>query len=240
MDKRKDLIQTRAAMKYFKYETHLHTKEASACAVSTGAELVRAYYAAGYSGMIVTDHFLNGNTAIPGNLPWSERIELFCKGYENALEEAKHINFHVFFGWEYADNGMEFLTYGLDKNFLLSYPDMLSWSIEKYLAFVRSQGGFVSQAHPFRKASYISAIRLYPEHVDAAEVCNTSHINPRYDELALEYAKKHSLLQTSGSDTHFAGNLTGGGMEFEGQITSIQEFIQAVREGSCFICRGSV
>ena len=56
----------------YKYETHLHTKEASACASSTGAEMARAYQAAGYAGIIVTDHFFNGNTAVPANLPWEK------------------------------------------------------------------------------------------------------------------------------------------------------------------------
>ena len=40
------------------YETHLHTSEASACSIITGAEQARTYKEAGYSGIIVTDHFL--------------------------------------------------------------------------------------------------------------------------------------------------------------------------------------
>ena len=43
--------------KTYKYETHVHTKEGSACASGTGQEMVRAHIEAGYSGMIVTDHF---------------------------------------------------------------------------------------------------------------------------------------------------------------------------------------
>ena len=72
-------------MKEYLYETHMHTAEASACATGTGAEMVRAYAEFGYSGVIITDHFFNGNTSIPEYLPWEKRIELFCKGYENAL-----------------------------------------------------------------------------------------------------------------------------------------------------------
>ena len=44
------------------YETHMHTSEASACAGSTGAQMARAYKEAGYTGIIVTDHFFYGNT----------------------------------------------------------------------------------------------------------------------------------------------------------------------------------
>lgn len=221
--------------KKYKYETHMHTMEASACAGSTGAEMVRAYYRAGYSGIIVTDHFFNGNSCIPAHLPWAQRVELFCRGYENALQEARKLDFHVFFGWEYNDNGAEFLTYGLGKDFLLKHPDMLSWPIEKYLRVVREHGGFVSQAHPYREAWYIGEIRVFPELVDAIEVRNTSHRDPIFDKRALELANKYGLCHTGGSDAHFAEYLPGGGMEFDCELLTIEDFIRAVKEG-----RGSV
>lgn len=213
----------------YKYETHMHTKEGSGCATATGQEMVRAHIDAGYSGMIVTDHFFNGYTAVPRDLPWETRVELFCRGYENAVEEAKGTGFHVFFGWEYTYFGTDFLTYGLDKDFLLEHPDMLSWSIEEYFHIVHINGGFLSHAHPFREASYIDKIRLFPEYVDAVEVINASHDDPRFDEKALAYAKKHSLLQTAGSDTHHTDRLYGSGMEFNYEIKSIEEFIKGLK-----------
>jgi len=220
----------------FKIETHLHTSEASACATSCGAEMVKAHVRAGYTGFIVTDHFLNGNTAIPSWHMWKERIRLFCKGYDNAVEEAKKYPFHVFLGWEYADNGIEFLTYGLGRDFLLEYPEMLSWPIEKYLETVRRHGGFVSQAHPFREAYYITSIRHYPTLVDAVEICNASHTNPRYDERAKAFAAQHGLLETAGSDTHSVYSLTGGGMEFEQEINSMDDFVREVKGRRYRIC----
>ena len=129
----------------FKYETHLHTKEGSACADSTGAQMVRAHYEAGYSGVIITDHFFNGNTTIPSNIPWEKRVDLLYAGYNNAVEAARNLPFSVFFGWEYADSGTEFLTYGLGKDFLLSHPDLLSWSVEKYLTIPVNLREFKSQ-----------------------------------------------------------------------------------------------
>ena len=38
----------------FTIETHLHTAQGSACAVSTGEEMARAHKAAGYEAIIVT------------------------------------------------------------------------------------------------------------------------------------------------------------------------------------------
>ena len=82
------------------YETHLHTCQGSKCGRSTGAEQARFYKEAGYQGVIITDHFCGGNTAMPKEGSWKERINLYCKGYEDALEEGKKIGLDVFFGLE--------------------------------------------------------------------------------------------------------------------------------------------
>ena len=71
------------------YETHLHTVQASACGKSRGADYIPFYKKKGYTGIIVTDHFFNGNTCVPSHLSWEERVELFCKGYEEAKAEAR-------------------------------------------------------------------------------------------------------------------------------------------------------
>jgi predicted metal-dependent phosphoesterase TrpH len=218
-------------MGIYLYDTHVHTSEASACATGSGAEMVRAFASLGYSGIIVTDHFFNGNTAIPAWLPWEARVERFCRGYENALEEGRKIGLDVFFGWEYTFFGTDFLTYGLDKEFLFDHPDILKWPLRQYLKTVRESGGFISHAHPFRQAFYISEIRLFPDEVDAVEVYNASHVNPGFNEQALAYAKKHGLLQTSGSDAHHEDMIMGGGMAFSNRLSSINDFISTVRSG---------
>ena len=76
----------------YKYETHLHTCEASACGVSRGAEYISVYKKLGYDGIFVTDHFFGGNTAVSHELDWEERIEQYCSGYENARAEAARQN----------------------------------------------------------------------------------------------------------------------------------------------------
>lgn len=44
--------------KLFTIETHLHTAQGSACAVSTGEEMARAHKAAGYDAIILTRSLL--------------------------------------------------------------------------------------------------------------------------------------------------------------------------------------
>ena len=213
----------------YKYETHLHTKEASACASSTGAEMARAYQAAGYAGIIVTDHFFNGNTAVPADLPWETRVGLFCRGYLNALEEGEKCGLSVFFGWEYSYNGADLLTYGLGSGFLLENPDILDWSVEEYFKRIRKSGGFISYAHPFRGEPEPVCFALYTRYVDAVEVANGGNKNPESDHRALRYATENGLPRTRGSDAHAVGAVRGEGMEFDRKLNSISEFIDAVK-----------
>lgn len=215
--------------KGFAVETHLHTSEASACSVSNGRSMAKYCRQVGYSGMIVTDHFFNGNTAIPSHLPWQTRIDLFSKGFENARDEGDRIGLKVFMGWEYGYHGTDFLTLGLDKSWLLAHPDVLDWGLKEYLSNVRRDGGFIIHAHPFRKAPYISKIRLFPALVDAVEVINMRNDNPAYDVSAYRYAREQGLLMTSGSDAHESGYTPGGGIVFDQEISSIHDLIVILR-----------
>lgn len=215
----------------FKYETHMHTREASTCGLVSGAEMAEWYSRLGYSGIIITDHFFNGNSCVPRRLPWQKRVELFCRGYENAFQKGRELGLAVFFGWEYNDHATEFLTYGLDKDWLLAHPDMLEWDLERYFHEIHAAGGFLSHAHPFREAPYIPQIRLFPNDVDAVEAVNTSHRNPLFNERAKEYARRHQLPMTCGSDAHFTDRSGWGGMAFDHELTSIGDFIQSVRAG---------
>lgn len=53
---------------------HAHTSQVSRCAKIEGKELARYYKSIGYTGLIVTDPFFNGNTIVPADLPWEERM----------------------------------------------------------------------------------------------------------------------------------------------------------------------
>lgn len=215
-------------MGLYLYETHLHTIEASACSHVTGIEQARMYKKAGYSGIIVTDHFFNGNTAIPHNLSWNKRVDMFCKGYENAKEEGDKIGLSVFFGWESNYMGTEFLIYGLDLEWMKKHPEMLTWSIEEQYHNIHEAGGYVVHAHPFRVRPYIKEIRLFPEFVDAVEVYNVGNRDPEADKKALEYAKKHNLPAFAGTDAH-GFERERNSMGFDKPLDSIHEFIENVK-----------
>lgn len=222
------------------YETHLHTKEVSACSRSTAEELVHAYKNAGYTGIMVTDHFYRGNCAIDRTLPWEDWVEAYCKGYENAKKAGECVGLTVFFGWEESYHGTDFLIYGLDKEWLKKHPEIKEVTIEEQYELVHREGGMVIQAHPYREANYIPEIRLYPESVDGVEIWNASHYGKApgedgrsvYDVKAEGYADRYQLPCTGGSDIH-STDLLSGGMAFQRKLTDVNDYIKAVlnREG---------
>lgn len=223
----------------YRYETHMHTAEGSGCASATGAEMARAHKEKGWSGIFVTDHFLNGNTTVPRDLPWCERIELFCKGYENALEEGKKIGLDVFFGFEYCYQAADFLVYNLDKQWLLDHEDVDKWSPREAFTQMRADGGFIVHAHPFRERDYINHIHLFPRDIDGVEAVNGGQLHdPRMNERAAIYAQMYGLPVTAGSDSHHLSNLFGSGIETEEPIREPLDYLRLMREGKVKLLAG--
>jgi len=216
------------------YETHLHTKESSACGISQGQDYIKRYLDLGYSGIIITDHFYNGNCAIDRNLSWEKWVHGFCRGYEHALEEGARRGLDIFFGWEETFDGDDYLVYGLDKEWLLEHPEVRYWTRKEQFSEVRRYGGCVVQAHPFRQYFYINCIHLSSGCVDAVEAANAGN-ERSFDALAWEYAKKLGLPVTAGSDIHSVLDVrqeTVLGVYLKKRMRTITDYIDAIRNNA--------
>lgn len=189
----------------YRYETHCHCCWASACAVSEPQDIARAYYEKGYAGIVLTDHFMKGNTAVDRSLPWEEQMARYWEAYEAARDWGKDRDFQVFFGLEHHyGSGKEVLTYGIDLDFLLAHPDLHLLPLSEYAAKVHQAGGFLSMAHPFRDKFYIDKNVLpQPECLDGGEVYNADN-DDLENQQAEEFVRKNGLIPTSGGDVHRA------------------------------------
>ncbi len=218
----------------YRYEPHMHTAECSRCARATAAEQVRFYKDMGYDGICITDHFLGGNTTVPAELSWRRKIDMFCRGWELAAEEGEKVGLKVFFAWEYADKGKgtDFLTYGLDKAWLLENEGIVEMSVNAYLDFVRREGAFVAHAHPFREDFYIPFIQLMPRQVDAVETINANR-KDQENERAAWYAQSYGLPAIAGSDNHTAGGQKRlCGIETDAPVEDMAGFTALLRSGN--------
>ena len=216
------------------YETHLHTIQGSQCGISRGREYVQRYLDLGYSGIIITDHFFNGNCRASRTLSWKNWVKEAFRGYEDAREEGERRGLDVFYGWEESFNGDDYLVYGLEREWLLEHPEAADWTRKKQFDEVWHNGGCVVQAHPFRSAYYISCLHLSTGCVNAVEAANAGNYQIS-DALAFVYASKLRLPITAGSDIHYAGDIrkeTVFGVYLDRKMESIADYVYAIRNNA--------
>ena len=221
----------------FYYETHCHTIPVSCCAHCGVEETLLFYREAGYDGVFITNHFLDGNIALPENTPYEAGLDFFFSDYRRGVEIGKKIGIKVFLGAEIAYKGTDFLIYNLPEAWYYAHPEIMEQKKSVLLPVMIGEGALVVQAHPFREASYIDHIRLFPRSVQAVEVFNAcrSHF---CNEMARRYAEAYGLLPFAGSDNHDAGkNPVYGGMASETPLANERDFARRVLAGEMELFR---
>ena len=216
----------------YKYEMHCHTSVVSLCGRSTPEEMVQAFYEAGFAGIVFTDHFIHGNTAIDRSLPWAERMKLYFSAYEGAKKLGKNLGMAVFVGIEHAyGNGKEVLVYGdLTAEPFIANPSIEKMDIHSFVDFCHKNGWFVAHAHPFRDRNYINLdIPPVMDNLDGVEIFNFCN-KPEENEKAAQCCKELGLIPISGSDTHHVDLCGKAGVAFDEKIIDPKKFVKALLE----------
>ena len=226
------------------YETHLHSSECSACASSTAREMVRRYKEAGYAGFVLTNHFITGNTCVPKDISWGERMNMYYDAYLEAKDEAAQLDFDVFFGIEHHyGKGKEVLIYGIDLDFLRAHPEIETIDIDTLAQLVHEEGGIIIHAHPYRKRGYIpEGVMPRYDVCDGIEVYNGGDDYATND-MAYQDAVRLDKIMTSGGDVHMIseGRIGRTGNNFERIIRTMDELILALRnKEGCLLIDGKV
>lgn len=218
----------------YKYEMHLHTNVCSACGISSGEEMVKVAKEKGYTGIVITNHFYHGNTAISRRTPWREFVKAYKEDYLDAKKAGEKYGIEVLFGIEEGyGKGKETLIYGISPELLMDTPDFSHMTIVEMSKFVRANNGFIVAAHPFRVRDYIAEPRKAPDTTlfDALETYN--HINSFEDnDLAEQLCKKSGLLRTSGGDVHSIHGIGNAGLAFYERITNNEQLVTALKAGN--------
>lgn len=221
----------------YRYETHLHTAPVSKCARAGVRETLEFYKSLDYTGVFITNHFIDGNINIDRSLPYEELIDFYFSDYEAALPIGKELGLDVFCGVEMSYGGTDFLVYGLDKQWYLEHPEIQGMKKSTLLTLLMEAGALVIQAHPFREAAYIDHIRLFPRHVHGVETynaCNSDFTNA----MAEYYAQQYGLFPFAGSDNHTAGNVKNlGGLQCTTPLRDEADFVQRFKKGEMELFR---
>ena len=188
----------------YKIETHLHTTYISHCGWLGAQAIMKAYSAAGYDAICVTDHYnrdtfdyIEMDLSTPGS-----KTRDFLLGYHRLKREGEKYGIRVYAGAELRFDGSQndYLLYGFHDELLADPERVMSEGLEAFAPKYRADGALLIQAHPFRNKCTPAPAEL----LDGVEVLN---LNPRHDshnDLALAYDRRFGLPSTRrrGHDRH--------------------------------------
>ena len=169
-----------------KYDLHIHSKYSSD-GVLKPEKIIKIAIKRGLNGIAITDH----NT-IKGGLK--------AKKYENK-------DFTVIVGSEISTERGEIIGLFLEE-------EVKSNDIQEVISEIKEQNGSVIIPHPFDELRH-SAFHPKEEDVkfiDCIEGLNSRCVFQKYNEKAVEFAMKHNLAITGGSDAHFANEIGNAGI----------------------------
>ena len=212
----------------YKYEIHCHTKEVSRCGQLPVEDLIKKYKEAGYSGIVLTDHYSPMTFDIPDFFSKKKAIDHYLKAWQIA-KKYNDENFTVLLGMElrfYATIN-DYLVYGITEEMLYKLPFLLSTYIGKASRMLRERGCLFIQAHPSRK--FIT--HADPKHLDGVEVFNAKATKEE-NESSLKWAEEiKAKIKTSGSDCHRESGVGLGGIITTEPIKSNDDLIRILKSG---------
>ena len=215
-----------------KYELHAHTAECDRVAQHSGAEMVRLYADAGYSGMVITDHYFSlfyewfKDEFCPSD--HKSIIDRYLRGYHSARNEAERIGFSLLCGAEvrFDNTPNDYLIYGLEEDDLYTLPLLNKLKNLRELLAVLPDRAVVVQAHPFRDNMTV----VSPDLLFGVEAHN-GRTSPFRNKMARDYAEHYGKVMTSGSDFHKMKDLARGGIATPRTVTCSAELVELLKSG---------
>ena len=210
----------------YKTELHCHTAEMSRCATQSAKQTAEKYAAAGYSTLVVTNHFKSSNIRSDD---WREAVDLFFDAVE-LVREAAGDRLTVLDGAEVELNSgnNEYLLYGASREKFYDMPDMLDLSYSGLFAEAKKRGMLMVQAHPFRFSMEV----VDPGYLRGIEVFNGEAGEDSHNSTAMSWLKSFQgmkdLFPTSGSDCHWVDQQPNGGILTQKAIASNEELLETL------------
>ena len=218
----------------YKTELHAHTSDVSRCAKMLPEEVAEQYIAAGYSTVVLTNHYAEYIFDSKGS--WEERINFYLSALRRMREYAKD-RLTILCGAEVRTyfSSNDYLLYGADEEFLINNRYLHRLSLRELSALTRKNGVLLVHAHPFRNNMTLADPKL----IDGIEVFNgTPHTESR-NQFANAWAKQFGLLRTSGSDFHGGRYIIAGGIKTDFPIQTLEQLTDTLKSGNyTLICEG--
>ncbi len=230
-------------MKKHLIELHLHTKKNSSCGEVSPRRIASIYKRAGYSTIVVTNHFSpHFLEYLKGNTP-SKKLRSYTRQFFALKRWARLYGMSVLFGMELSQLGYEHAAKGTPYYELLIYGitpddmtqeilDLCTMPLEELKALANKRGWLVVQAHPYRP----DCVLIEPSLLDGIEVFNGHAGHPSRNDLAEARAEKYDLIATAGSDYHFLGG-EGAGIYADYAPKTERQLVELLKSGNYTIKR---
>ncbi len=163
-----------------KLDLHIHTKH-SRDGMSSPTKMVKAAKAKGLDGLAITDH----NTT---------------RGWQEALTVARKLGMELILGEE-----IKVYSGGEKRGEVLAYflqEEIPKGDFHQVMDRIREQGAVAIMAHPFDPYRRFHDADKAARKVDGLEGFNSRSPFSEYNVQAKEFAKRHGLAMTAGSDAH--------------------------------------
>ena len=216
----------------YKYKTdlHCHTAEASGCASEGGAATVEKYINCGYTSVAITNHFSTNHFRNFGG-SYEAFVDRFFRAVDVAREAADgRINVLAGLEMKTGDSFNDYLVYGVDKEIMLSIPNIFETYITDYYPFFSERGCLVIQAHPMRFGITLGD----PEWVDGFEVINTHPGWESHNNIAAIWAKEvggPGKILTAGTDHHDGHHIPTSGILTKEPIVTDRQLVEVLKSG---------
>ena len=213
----------------FKTELHCHSNDISACARVNTQDIINKFYSAGYSTLVLTNHFTQGTLDHVGAKSWDEWIDKFVGAYEKLKKDAEG-KLNILLGLELRlnDSDNDYLVFGATEDFLRKMGNIFNMWPEDFHRLANENGCLFVQAHPFRNHMKIKR----PDCLDGVEVFNGHFGHDSRNDIAELWAEKFKLIKTAGTDFHYNESPANGGILTECEITSSEQLVEILKSGN--------
>ncbi len=221
-------------MPLYKTDLHCHTSEGSVCAEESTKDTIEKHIAYGFTSIALTNHLENYRIGAPEGShtivfsTYGDYIDFIYDKIDLAREIAGD-RIHILNGFELRNNESEndYLVYGLTREMAKNF-DLVANPLKKSSDYVRSCGGVIIQAHPFR----IGMTLIEPDLVDGYEVYNTHNKYPFMNVMARQWMCNMGLedkIFTSGTDHHDPEDIPTAGILTNEPITNSEELVRVLK-----------
>lgn len=217
----------------FKTELHCHSGDVSNCSDVSAEYIVERYVAAGYSTVVLTNHFSKHTFGSKKYIKfleengigdsWDSKVDFFMSGYFHLKNAAKG-KLNIILGMEFSPfqgTCNDYLIHGITEEWLRASECILSFSVSEMSEYVHASSFLIYQAHPFRNEMTVKR----PEYFDGYEVYNGHIFHHSRNSIANAWADLHGKKKISGSDFHESRHIPCAGITTSVPIETSEQLL---------------